>query len=77
MRRLLIAASLSLALQAKPGPTLWHKRRSNELVIELFQHAQTAGLLCPARPERNEVGDIRVWLDGQGTITNVQREGTM
>jgi hypothetical protein len=52
-------------------------REDVQLVIELFQHAQTAGLLCPARPERNEVGDIRVWLDGQGTITNVQREGTM
>jgi hypothetical protein len=49
-------------------------REDVQLTADLFQTAQTTGLLCPARPERSEVGDLRVWLNTDGDLVDCRRE---
>lgn len=48
-------------------------RNDVQLCIDLFALAQGAGLLLPARPERGERGDLRLWLDAEGQIRECLR----
>lgn len=49
-------------------------RQDVQLVIDLFAVAQVQGLLCPARRDRGEAGDMRVWIDEQGKVSRWQWE---
>lgn len=48
-------------------------REDVKLCVDLFDVAQGTGLLLPARPERGENGDLRLWLDGSGEIRDCMR----
>jgi len=37
-----------------------------DLCVNLFILSKEKGLVCPARPERGEVGDLRIWIDLDG-----------
>jgi len=47
-------------------------RQDVQLVVDLFAAARDTGLLLPARPARGEIGDLRLWLTGSGTIRDVR-----
>ncbi len=49
-------------------------REDVQLVIDLLQLAQTTGLLCPARPERGEQGDLRVWISSDSAYETRREE---
>jgi hypothetical protein len=48
-------------------------REDVQLCLDLFRLSQTTGLLLPARPERDEESDLRLWLDEDGKVLECRR----
>lgn len=65
-------------LRTGDGPSMLaaatYCRNDVQLTMDLFAAAQTTGLLLPARPERDELGALRLWLDAEGQIVECRKE---